>query len=167
MTEFISKLSSYNLFNYLFPWVVFISFLDFFTKYSMPSENIFILAFLSYFAWLVISRIWSVIVEPFLKWIGLLKFKEYRDFIKASEIDKKLEVLSEQNNVFRTIISMLFIIFFTKIYSMISEYLNFWNMDFYVLLIFLLIIFIIAYKKQTYYINLRIENNLKNIKKDN
>jgi len=160
MTELISKLSSYNLFNYLFPWVVFISFLDFSTKYSILSENIFILAFLSYFTWLVISRISSVIVEPFLKKIGILNFKEYKDFIEASKIDEKLEVLSEQNNVFRTITSMLLITLIVKLYSLISEYYNFCILDFYILLIFLLIIFILAYKKQTNYISSRVEKAL-------
>lgn len=160
MSELISKLSSYNLFNYLFPWVVFIAFLNNSTSYTIPDDNIFILAFLSYFMWLIISRIGSVIIEPLFRKIKIVKFKEYKDFIEASKIDEKLEILSEQNNVFRTITAMFLIIILVKIYSIVSVYCNLWDFDFYIISIFLLIIFILAYRKQTNYITSRIEKTL-------
>lgn len=160
MSELISKLTSYNLFNYLFPWVVFIAFLNNSTNYIITDDNIFILAFLSYFIWLVISRIGSVIIEPLFRKIKIINFKEYKDFIEASKVDEKLEVLSEQNNVFRTIISMFLIIILVKVYSNISIYYNLCNFDFYIIYVILLIIFILAYRKQTNYITSRIEKVL-------
>ncbi|MDD4151357.1 MAG: hypothetical protein PHR68_01970 [Candidatus Gracilibacteria bacterium] len=160
MSELISKLTSYNLFNYLFPGVVFIAFLNNSTNYIITDDNIFILAFLSYFIGLVISRIGSVIIEPLFRKIKIINFKEYKDFIEASKVDEKLEVLSEQNNVFRTIISMFLIIILVKVYSNISIYYNLCNFDFYIIYVILLIIFILAYRKQTNYITSRIEKVL-------
>ncbi len=162
MSELISKLTNYNLFNYLLPWIVFLSFLNNFTKYYILDDNMFILAFLSYFIWLVISRIGSIIIEPFLKYINVLKFSEYEDYIEAAKKDKKIEILSEQNNVFRTMIAMFLVILIVKLYSIISEYFNIWNIDFYILLVFLLILFILAYRKQTKYITARIKKFLEN-----
>lgn len=160
MSELISKLSSYNLFNYLFPWVVFTVFLNNFTSYTIQDNNIFTLAFLSYFIWLVISRVGSVIIEPLFKKIKIVKFKDYKDFIEASKIDEKLEVLSEQNNVFRTITAMFVIMILVEIYSKLSIYCNLSKFDFYMLSWTLLIIFILAYIKQTNYITSRIEKNI-------
>ncbi len=160
MSELISKLSSYNIFNYLFPWVVFLATINHFTSYSINIEDVFTTAFVAYFIWLVISRIGSVVIEPFFKWIKIIKFADYKDFIEASKNDSKIEIFSEQNNMFRTIISMLILLLVVKAYSTLSLYLNIWEMDFYIFLGSLLLIFIFAYRKQTDYITKRINKAL-------
>ena len=50
MTDLIKKLSSYNLFNYLLPGVVFVALSHAFTGYSFVHDNLLIAAFLYYFA---------------------------------------------------------------------------------------------------------------------
>lgn len=159
MTEIIQKISSYNLFNYLLPGVVFSIFLEKITTYKFIQEDILINAFLFYFIGLCISRIGSIIVEPFLKFLGVLKFAEYKDFINISEKDPKIEILSESNNMYRTFVSTIFTLLIIMLYETLQKKFNFLNDISLIILIFALFgLFLFSYIKQTNYIRKRIES---------
>ena len=102
MKEILDKITSYNLFNYLLPGVLFVVILDKLTIYSFAQENLVIGAFVYYFVGLVVSRTGSIVVEPLLKKIGFVKFDDYKDFVVAAKNDSKIDVLSESNNMYRT-----------------------------------------------------------------
>lgn len=160
MKELLDKLSSYNIFNYLFPGVIFVIILSKVTPYNFIQENIIVGAFFYFFIGLVISRIGSLIIEPFLKSISFLRFAEYAQFVKKSKIDSKIEALSESNNMYRTICSVLTLVLLGKLYEKISVKLNIpEELASTVVLIILLILFLFSYKKQTDYIRKRIEAN--------
>ena len=106
MSELIQKLSSYNLFNYLFPGTVFAHLAERFTAYQLLQEDLFVAFFVYYFAGLVISRVGSLLIEPVLKKVGFVKFASYEDFVRREKEDQKLEVLSEANNTYRTLTSL-------------------------------------------------------------
>lgn len=157
MKELLDKLSSYNIFNYLFPGVLFAVLLKEVTSYSIIQENIIIGAFVYYFIGLVISRIGSLLIEPILKKISFLQFAEYKDFVSASKNDPKIELLSEANNMYRTLCSLFLLLLAVKIYKIIEIEAGIsgdWNT--YILITFLLVIFLLSYRKQTKYINKRI-----------
>lgn len=156
MEKLIDKLTSYNLFNYLLPGIIFSVLLEKTTSYSVIHKDIIIEAFLAYFLGLIISRVSSVIVEPLLKKIKFVQFADYKDFVLASESDKKIELLSESNNMYRVFISLFFILIIINLYEnflepILSGYTNY----FVVGLLFLLFMF--SYRKQTQYIVKRIE----------
>lgn len=161
MKDLIDKITSYNIFNYLFPGVVLSLLTTKLTSYNLIFDNLFIGAFAYYFIGLVISRIGSVIIEPILKWFGFVKFAEYKDFVKLSKTDPKLEILSEANNMYRTIISLFVIVFILLGTQKIARYWSYFNENQDVLaLIFLFFLFAFSYRKQTNYITHRI-NSLK------
>ena len=161
MKELLSKLSNYNLFNYLFPGVIFVIILKKLTRYDLTQEDIIVGAFFYYFIGLVISRIGSVTVEPFLKWIHFVKFANYPQFIEASKNDSKIELLSEANNMYRTFISVFLITLAIKIFEIISLKLKLPpKTACFAVIIFLLILFLSAYKKQTAYISKRVQSAL-------
>lgn len=83
MKDLLDKISSYNIFNYLLPGVVFVAIANSLTKYNFIQEDIVIGVFLYYFIGLVISRIGSVVIEPIMKWSGFVKFSEYRDYVSS------------------------------------------------------------------------------------
>ena len=120
MKEFLDKISSYNLFNYFLPGVIFVIILDNFTVYSFTQNNLVIDAFVYYFIGLVISRFGSLIVEPLLQKISFLNFADYREFITASKKDPKIDLLSESNNMYRTFSSMLILLIMLKLYELIE-----------------------------------------------
>jgi len=55
MKDLLDKLSTYNIFNYLLPGIIFSVFIDSFTTHFMIPDNIFVSIFVYYFIGLVIS----------------------------------------------------------------------------------------------------------------
>lgn len=157
MSELINKISSYNLFNYLLPGVIFVIFIENTTTYKVLQENMIINAFLVYFIGLVISRIGSLLIEGLLKKIA--PHDKYENFITACQKDSKIEVLSEANNMYRTFISLFLLIITVLIYDKLSS--GFREYTIYILLVLLLALFIAAYVKQTKYITKRVSHHCK------
>lgn len=160
MKELLNKLSSYNLFNYLLPGIIFVIIASKITRYSLVQEDLLTGAFLYYFIGLVISRFGSLAVEPFLKSISFINFADYKDFVIASKKDDKLELLSEVNNTYRTLCSLLILLFLLKIYETIELAFPFLQKcSVIILLILLITMFLFSYRKQTKYIAKRINAN--------
>ena len=107
MGELLAKLSTYNLFNYLFPGAVFVFVIRHFGIWNLSSENIVIDLFLFYFSGMTISRIGSVVIEPLFKLLRIVEYADYSDYIEASKQDPKINELLEVNNVYRTIVALL------------------------------------------------------------
>ena len=159
MKELLDKISSYNLFNYLFPGALFAVISNKTTTYSFLQENFIVGLFVYYFIGLVASRFGSLLIEPTLKKIAFLKFADYNEFVSASKKDTKIDLLSEVNNMYRTLCSMFTLLLLLKIYELIDSKipaLKDWNTHF--LLLVLLIMFLLAYRKQTNYITKRIKS---------
>lgn len=162
MKDLIDKLSSYNLFNYLMPGVVFVVLAETLTNYSFVQKDIVIGIFLYYFIGLVISRFGSLVVEPSLKKISFLKFADYSDFITASKEDEKIDLFSEINNTYRTLCSCFTLLIVLKIVESLSNRFQFikeWTA--FSLVLILLVVFLFAYKKQTDYTRKRVEAKVK------
>jgi hypothetical protein len=161
MTDFLNKLSSYNLLNNLLPGTLFVILLNHFTKYKISQENLLLNIFLYYFIGLTISRISSITIEPFLKKIKFVTFCDYQTFVDATKNDIKLDVLVETNNKFRVLLAMILLIIISKgFYSLNNNFLKISeNTQQYLLLIFIAIIYLFAYRKQTNYVTKRINAN--------
>lgn len=160
MKGILSKLSSYNLFNYLFPGIIFVIAASKVTHYSLIQQDIVIGLFLYYFIGLAVSRFGSLVIEPILRKTSFLCFADYKDFVAASKTDDKLDLLSEVNNTYRTLCSLFILLLLLKLYEVIETKLPFlaeWNVL--VLLVLLLIMFLLSYRKQTGYITKRIDVN--------
>lgn len=156
----LSKISSYNIFNFLFPGVVFCYMVDEFTPYKVLQDDLVVGFFLYYFAGLVISRIGSLFIEYFLRKVNWLEFGEYNQYIEASKKDNDIVVLSEQNNMLRTLLTAFIVFIIIKLYSLLpvlactdakSEIEN------WILWIFLTLLFLFSYRKQTKIIKERID----------
>lgn len=164
MKEIIDKLSSYNLFNYLFPGIIFVLLLKGISKYDLIQENNFIGAFLYYFIGLVISRFGSLVIGSLIqKMTFFIKFADYSKFVLASEKDEKINLFSEVNNMYRTIISLLVILLLGVGFEKANDILCFSNSDNLIILVCLLIIlFAFSYRKQTSFIVKRVNLKTKN-----
>ena len=159
MKELVDKLSSYNIFNYLFPGTLFAYLGTKFTSYMIVQDNLVVGLFLYYFIGLIISRIGSLTVEPFLKWIRVVKFADYEDYVQASKSDSKIELFSELNNMYRTLCSLPIMLGVLKIYDGLlrnripgGDHTN----DVFLLIGFLTL-FLLSYRKQTKYVVKRVK----------
>lgn len=163
MKEFLEKVSSYNLFNYFLPGVLFAVIIKSISSYDFLTDNLLVTAFVLYFIGLIISRVGSLFVEPLLKYSKFLEFKNYDEFVEASKKDPKLDILSEQNNTYRSLIAMLIMVVVTKCFDLLASTIDFFNIYkewILILLVFVLLIF--SYRKQTKYIFSRIHSALNN-----
>lgn len=161
MKDLLSKLSAYHLFNYLLPGTMFVILASKVTHYSLIQSDIVIGLFLYYFVGLVVSRFGSLVIEPVLKWTSLLKFADYKDFVAASKVDEKIDLLSEVNNTYRTFCSAFFLLILLKIYEIVeSRYPILKDLNPMLFIILMLIMFLISYRKQTNYITRRIRANM-------
>ena len=160
MKDILDEISSYNLFNYLLPGILFVCISKYFTDYNFIQDNDFIGAFLYYFTGMVISRFGSLFVEPILKRISFLKFADYKSFIVASNKDEKIELFSEVNNTYRTITALFIILLLLKIYNHFQVLWNIpINITYLIVFVAILVIFLFSYRKQTNYITERIKAN--------
>ncbi|MEZ5529682.1 MAG: hypothetical protein R3E57_07070 [Porticoccaceae bacterium] len=157
MSEFLSKLSSYNIFNYLVPGVVFAILGDVITDYGIIQKDIVVGLFLYYFIGLVVSRIGSLVVEPLLRKVGFLETVPYFDFIKASKEDEKIETLSEANNSYRTFVATFASLVLLKFSEFLGEKFPPIGEGIGFILIFILFsIFLLSYRKQNSYVVKRV-----------
>jgi hypothetical protein len=160
MSELLNKISSYNIFNYLFPGIVFSALASWMMHRSLPQENVLTGAFLYYFVGLVVSRFGSLVIEPLLKSITFVQFVAYKEFVAASKKDEHLTVLSEVNNTYRTLCAAFTLLLFVKPYSLLVTRfpsLKEWAVT--ILCILLLALFLFSYRKQTEYVVKRTKAN--------
>lgn len=156
MSELLQKLSTYNIFNYLFPGVVFVILLNRYTGINLAVDDVILGMFLYYFFGLVLSRISSILIEPALRRTKIVQFSDYARFVRASKLDDKIELLSEVNNMHRTIIAMLVVLLAISICNGSVTCLLTAG------LLGIVTLFILSYRKQTSFITKRIDEALRN-----
>lgn len=162
MKDFMDKLSSYNLFNYLLPGVLFAAFAERLTSHHIIQDDIVVTLFLCYFVGMCVSRIGSLIIEPILKATSFVRFAPYSEFVKASQADAKLEVLSEANNTYRTLFSLFVSLLVLTLFDAGMRALDVSQRASTIILCALLaLLFAWSYRKQTSYITNRIKTLLK------
>lgn len=157
MKELAEKISSYNLFNNLLPGAIFVVTLKCIFSIDLLKHDIMTLFFVFYFTGMVIGRLGSIVIEPIIKLIRLVKFADYDNFVAASQLDPKIETLSETNNTYRTIIAMVVSIAAIEPVMALSKYgYTKWLASKYSLFCFIGFVFIMSYLKQTKYIVKRV-----------
>jgi C4-dicarboxylate transporter len=167
MKEIFEKLSSYNIFNYLFPGVLFVVIAKHTTIYDFVQSDIILGFFSYYFIGLVISRVGSLFIEWFLKKIKFVKYCDHKDYATAEKQDEKVKLLQEINNMYRTLISMGLLLLLLKLYEFLSVKFQFCDTVTQIaLLVFVLILFLLSFRKQTKYVVKQVSYKLKDKKNE-
>ncbi|WP_392714186.1 hypothetical protein [Rhizobium ruizarguesonis] len=160
MNDIIAKISSYDIFTNLIPGAVFVFFLSVTGIYTVDAESVVGNLVIYYFTGLIISRIGSVFVEPVLKLFGIIKYNSYSDFITASAKDAKILVLLEASNLFRAILALLLVCLLTLSWDYVAVVVvlapRTWGL---IALGCLLLLFLLAYRKQNEFIRKRVEHH--------
>ncbi len=157
MKDLLDKLISYNIFNYLLPGVLLAVIVSAITSFKLLQDDLLTSAFVYYFLGAVVSRVGSLIVEPAMKRYGFISFAPYDDYVSASKNDPKLEILSETNNMYRTLCALILLVTVVYLYDLASRYHPFFKTLVPAMVILLLLaLFLASYKKQTAYIVKRV-----------
>ncbi|MBI5004225.1 hypothetical protein HZC00_03975 [Candidatus Kaiserbacteria bacterium] len=94
MNELFSKVSSYNILNYLLPGVLFAYLVTNLTSYSLIQKDWILGAFLYYFLGMFVSHVGSVVIAPILRVSKFAPQEEYRDYLAAVLKDAKIPLVS-------------------------------------------------------------------------
>lgn len=149
------KISSYNIFNNLFPGALFVYLFERSTQVILSTDDIIKNVVLYYFLGLVLGRIGSIVIEPFLKLIRVVKFVPYDDFVAASKEDSKIDMLQEVANMYRTLFS-LSVVMLVSLY-VISKLTGHDYIPSQIASSFFTILFIVSYRKQVGFIIKRVK----------
>lgn len=154
----LSKISSYNILNYMIPGAVGFIVTDKLLGYcAVETWPAYIICIAIYFIGMVFNRIGSLIIEPWYHSWKIVEYAKYEDYVVEESKDSKITALSEVNNAYKTY-SAEFLTFFIFLIAMdiynrinlISDILR---------LIFTLglyVLFSYSYHKQTTYIRKRV-----------
>lgn len=158
LAAFLGRISNYNLLNNLIPGAILCVLLKHLVGYDFMNVGTLELLVIFYFAGMVNGRIGSLFIEWLLKKIHLVTFRDHKQFVEAEQKDKKIVYLSETNNMYRSMISVAFTALFTKLYHVGVDLQWEWgNISEWVVLLAILVLFSLAYRKQTKYIVSRID----------
>lgn len=168
LKQIVDKISSYNIFTNLYPGILFCYLIKIMFNINVLSENGFENLILFYFVGMVLSRIGSVVIEPIMKKIkiknkALLQFAHYSDYEKASNDEPLVVTLSETNNTYRTLLTCFICALVFKICIIINgvcldiKFTFFQDNKDWFILILLIVLFSLAYIKQTSYVRKRVE----------
>lgn len=157
MDSLLSLLNEYELFNNIFPGIIFLYFSNLQNYISILDKiDIYEKLFLYYFIGLIISRIGSLFLEPIFKKLEIIKFADYSKFLKAEEKNSKIHMLVLVNNMYRSFCVVFLFSFFWLIYK--NDFLFSTLLPRLLIILFLFFLFVYSYKKQTEYIKKRVEN---------
>ena len=159
MEKIFDKLSSYGILNNLIPGIFFCYLLQYVNGINLQSDSIIENLFIYYLCGMVISRIGSLVIAPLAKKSGLVRYANYADYLRASEVDERINVLLEANNLYRTISASILLVFIVSVYSFVTQKLCFMLfLTPYLVATLLLLLFLLSYRKQTTFIRKRVEH---------
>lgn len=156
----IEKISQYNFLTNILPGTVLCLILQYLLGYNVIPDDAYSAAVVFYFAGLVNGRVGSLIVMPFLKTIKLIVYEPYPKYIEAEKKDKKVAILSQENNTYRAYLSVMFISLLALGYQncvCICVYVK--NHETAFLLSALFVLFLLSYMKQSGFVRKRIEHH--------
>jgi len=158
MKDLFDKISSYNIFNYLLPGVLFVVIARQYLGWNFVQNDPLTAGFVYYFIGLIISRFGSIVIEPILKKTKFLQYAEYTKYLSAVKTDDKIEILLEVNNTYRTLATLVFLLFVLRGYKFLE--LKFSISDEFTIYFtgcIVLIMFLFAHRKQTSFIKKRVD----------
>lgn len=159
--EILSKITPYNLFNFLFPGAIFCELLRRTIEIDLAGSSLVEQLFVYYLAGMAISRIGSIFVEPFLRWTGFVTFADYGDYLTAEKDDEKLKELVSVNNSFRTLIALFVLLGLVVGCVRVMRHYEISDMvQVGALVSALFVLFLAAYRKQTSYISKRVNHRV-------
>lgn len=165
LKKIVEKISSYDIFNNLYPGILFSYVLKLMFNINLLLGNWIENLIALYFIGMILSRIGSIVVEPLLKKFKIIQYMPYPDYVTASKIDPFIIKLSEVNNIYRTLLSTFLCVTICKVciigYNKITFFQENTDWLLLILLILIILLFTLSYRKQTSYVKKRITSALK------
>jgi hypothetical protein len=163
MSDFIEslvdKISAYNIFNYLVPGAAFAVAFVYVSPVTLFSGNVIIDVVVVYIIGMILSRVGSLVIEPLFKWLRIVKYGDYEDFLAAEKKDSKLITLLQESNTYRTMTAVFLVLILVKIGMLLLRSYPSLGLYFdWLLPIGLLALFALSFRKQSTHIRKRVNS---------
>lgn len=163
MGKFIEKLDSYELMTSLLPGTFFCISLRIFCGLEFPIENMVEEIVICYFVGLIINRVGSIIVKPCLLKVNVIKEVIYDEYVKAEKKDSKIKVLMETSNYYRSMLTSCLFLLIVKFVICHSINIGWFQKNWKdLLLLGIIVLFLLTYRKQMKFVCNRIKINNQN-----
>ncbi|RWF67350.1 hypothetical protein [Mesorhizobium sp.] len=158
MGDIAAKLSSYDILTNLIPRAAFAFIMKRLDIYDFGSTSAVIDVIMYYFLGPVISRIGSIILRPVLNEAGLVQHGDHANFIVAEAKDPQMAVVLESSNLYRSACSVLVTSLAAYDVKLLDDHFG-WSLRSIEVgtVIFLFVLFLRAYRKQTAFIERRVQ----------
>ena len=157
MNDLLAKISSYNIFNYLFPGALSVVVAERMGIVTLPQVDIITRLLIYYSVGLGISRVGSLVLEPVLLATRFVTYSEYSDYVTACDADPKIITLVEASNTFRTIAAgALCLLIAWPVSSMARARVIAPSTGTLLSLLLVLIVFLASFRKQVGYVKKRV-----------
>lgn len=161
MEKIIEKLDSYNIFTNIIPGYLMLQFNIYYFK--IDNFNIVEYIVIAYFIGQTLNKIGSIIVGKVLLKFTSEKGLPYDEYIQACDNDKKINILLQERNTYRTFCALFVICIIEIIFNKLFKDITISNdIKFIALFTICLIIYCISYCKYNKYIADRIRISNKN-----
>ena len=125
---------------------------------DIHSDSVIENLFLYYFVGMIISRLGSIVLEPIVIKLGIVRYAKYKDYITASSIDKKIDVLLEITNLYRTTAAGVLLVILVKLHTLKAKQIYLISVATpYLAAIMLFALFLLSYRKQAKYFKSRVD----------
>lgn len=159
LNELLGKISAYDLFNVLIPGALVTYFASQTPLGSfIDCSNWMALSVMSYVLGLIASRIGSLCIEPLVQNLKSTRKRDYSAFAYAQKNDPKVEQLLMISNMYRSMAGAGVLLVIVLLASLLPESFRFEAA--FVTLFAFTVLFVIAWVKQEWYVEKRINFNL-------
>jgi hypothetical protein len=161
ISKLIDRISDYHFLNNIIPGALFCVVLPYVSHYNLMGENVWYNLVVLYISGICISRLGSVVIEWLYKKIHIINFESHDRYAKAAAKAPFIKTLSMENNMYRTLIAVFVSLLLAKLSDWIGSVCVIWSENFqWILCLLLLVLFSLAYSKQTKYVVKHIKEQL-------
>lgn len=162
VTKLIEKISAYQILNYIIPGSVLCVLLKHWVEYDIIRYSMVENVIICYFVGMVNSRLGSLVLKKILKKLKFIQEATLEDFIRAEKKDSKLTVLSDINNMFRSMANAMLLLLLAYGFKYIGVIESFVLSNFnWIAMISLLVLLLFSFREQTKAVKKRVEENVK------
>lgn len=160
MKEALEKLDTYQILTNLFPGFFFGLGLRYLFNFQLATSGAITDIVVFYFMGLIVGRFGSVVVEPCLEKLHLIRRSPYSAFLKAEKCDAKISSLLTACNYFRSLLAGVLLFPVIWLLKLLALQWQWFGSHWKVVLVFSLILLLFAsYRKQIGFIRARVEAN--------
>lgn len=160
VAKFFEKISAYQILNYIIPGSVLCVLLKCWIGYNLIAYSMVENVIICYFIGMVNSRLSSLVLRKLLRATKFIKETSPEDFIRAEKKDAKLTVLSDINNMFRSMANAMILLVLAYGVKHIDTIESFIVDNFnWIAMVSLLVLFLFSFREQTKVVKKRVEEN--------